>query len=305
MAENSQINVRAQAYSQVILPLARQEKSMLYDTVYVKTGFTGKSFYQDQIANWSMSQKTGTNVSTPENDPNLSRTRIDILTYHDARLMDRSLMLQELSDPMSMSSICVQSSVGVKIDEVIYGALGGTAYRGEAGATAVTFPSAQEIAANFDGVVGSGGTAANTGLTVAKLRRAAKMLDSKGVPASDRYFVGGATQKEQLLGTTQVSSADYNNVRALCSGDINTFLGFKFKWLPDGIITKSENVANCYAYHKTGVCFGMLEELFLRIDEREDKSYSKQIYYEISCGAGRLEEAKVVKVLADETVVVN
>ena len=290
MAENSQVNVRAQAYSQIILPLARQEKSMLYDTVYVKSDFTGKSFYQDQIGNWSMSAKTGTNVDTPENDPNLSRTRIDIATYNDARLMDRSLMLQELSDPMSMASICIQSSVGVQIDKVIYAAFGGTAYRGETGATAVTFPEGQTIAKDFGG----------EGLNVAKLRRAAAMLDSVGVPAGDRYFAGGAKQKEQLLGTTEATSADYNTVRALVSGDINSFVGFKFKWLPDGIINKSGTVADCFAYHKTGVCFGMLEELFLRIDEREDKSYSKQVYYEISCGAGRLEENKVVKVLADE-----
>ena len=49
----------------------------------------------------------------------------------------------------------------------------------------------------------------------------------------------------------------------------------------------------------------MLEELFLRIEERADKSYSKQIYYEINAGAARLEEAKVIKVKADESVVVT
>ena len=48
----------------------------------------------------------------------------------------------------------------------------------------------------------------------------------------------------------------------------------------------------------------MLEELFLRVEDRPDKSYSKQIYYEISCGAGRLEEDKVIKVKGDESVVV-
>lgn len=292
MAENSQFTIRDQAYSAVILPLARQEKSMLYDTVFTKTDFTGKTFYQDQIGNWAMSAKTGSNVDTPENDPNLARTRIDIATYHDARLLDRSLNLQTLADPISMASVCVQSAVGSQIDTVIYGALGGVAYRGEAGGTAVSFPNAQVLAADLGGA----------GLNCAKLRRAAKMLDAKGVAQGDRYFVGGAAQKEQLLGTTEATSADYNSVRALVSGDIDTFLGFKFKWLPDGVITSNGGVSDCFAYHKTGVCFGMLEELFLRIDERGDKSYSKQVYYEISCGAGRLEEEKVVKVLAADTV---
>jgi len=299
MTDSTQFETRSQAYSSIILPLARQEHSKLYDRVFVKTeGIEGKCFYQDQIGDWKMTKKTSVNADTPENDPNLGRTRIDIATFNDARLMDRSLKLQSLSDPMSMSSICVQSAVGVTIDQVIYDALGGVAYRGETGATAVSFPDAQKIAADF------GSTGTNSGLTVGKLRRAMKMLDAKNVPSENRTFVGSATEKEQLLGTTQATSADFNNVRALCNGEIDTFLGFKFVWLGDGIVKVASNIAECFAFHKTGVCFGMLEELFLRIDERKDKSYSKQIYYEISCGAGRLEEAKVVKVLCDQSVTV-
>ena len=289
MAETTQNLVRAQVYSEVILPLARQQKSMLHDTVYVKSGITGKSFFQDQIGTWGMTKKTTANPTTPTNDPGLGRRRVDMETFHDARIMDRSLLLQELSDPMSVASVCVQSSVGKQIDSIIYTALGATAKKGETGETNVTFPTAQEIAA------------ADTGLTVAKLRRAMAKLDDAGVPAEDRYFVGGAIQKEQLLSTTEATSADYNTVRALVAGDIDTFLGFKFKWLPGGIITKEGTVATCYAYHKTGVCYGMVEELALKIDERADLSYSKQIYYEFTAGATRLEEEKVVKVLADES----
>jgi hypothetical protein len=289
MAETTQNLVRAQVYSEVILPLARQQKSMLHDTVYVKSGITGKSFFQDQIGTWSMTKKTTANPATPQNDPGLSRRRVDMETYHDARIMDRSLLLQELSDPMSVSSICVQSSVGKQIDSIIYTSMGATAKQGETGETSVTFPSSQEIAAN------------DTGLTIAKLRRAMAKLDDAGVPSEDRYFVGGAVAKEQLLSTTEATSQDYNTVKALVAGDIDTFLGFNFKWLPGGIISKDGNIATCYAYHKTGICYGMVEELALKMDERPDLSYSKQIYYEFTAGATRLEEEKVVKILIDES----
>ena len=299
MSDNTQFDVRGQNYSNIILPVARQERSMLYNTVFVKTGLRGKSFYQDQIGNWEMSPKTAVNSETPQHDPNLARTRIDMGTYHDNRMFDRSLELQELSDPMSVSSICVQSSVGIRLDKVIYDALGGTAYRGETGGTSVSLGASHTVAADME----KSGT--NTGLTVNKIRRAAKMLDAKGVFNYDRTFVASATAKEQLLGTTPVTSADYNNVRALTSGEIGTFMGFKFIFLPDGIIkTDNNHIADYYAYQKTGICFGMLEELFMRFEERPDKSYSKQIYYEISCGAGRLEEDKVVRVKGDESVVV-
>lgn len=302
MANETQLDIRGQEYSKIILPLARQERSMLYDRVFVKSDFTGKSFYQDQIGTWSMSEKTAPNSATPQNDPNLSRTRVDIKTYNDARIFDRSLDLQSFSDPMSVASISMQSAVGVQIDKIIYNALGATALRGETGATSVTFPTSQTIAANFGGIVTSG-TAANTGLTPAKIRRASKMLTAKGVSTMDRTFVASATGQEQLLGNTEATSSDYNNVKALVSGEIDTWCGFKFVFLPDGIISTTEqSVATYYAFHKTGVCFAMLEELFMRVSERSDLSYSKQVYYEISCGAARLEEGKVVKVLCDETV---
>jgi hypothetical protein len=295
---STQLDVRGQDYSRIILPLARQEKSMLYDKVFIKTDITGKCFYQDQIGKWEMTAKTSVNANTPQNDPNLARTRIDMGTYNDARMLDRSLKLQEFSDPTSVAGVCIQSAVGIQIDKIIYNALGGTAYRGENGATSVTFPAGKTIAANF------GGGGSNTGLTTMKIRRAAKMLNAQGVPNSDRTFVTSATGLEQLLGTTEVTSFDYNAVKALVSGEIDTWLGFKFVVLPDGVIKVASNIADYFAFHKTGVCFGMLEELFLRIEERADKSYSKQVYYELSAGAGRLEEPKVIKVQSDESVTV-
>lgn len=297
---STQFEVRGQDYSRIILPLARQERSLLYDRVYVKSDITGKCFYQDQIGKWEMSAKTTVNPDTPQNDPNLSRTRIDIGTYNDARMLDRSLRLQEFSDPMSETSYCISSAVGIQMDKLIYDALGGTAHRGETGATSVSFPAAKTVAADF------AGTGSNTGLTTTKIRRAAKLLNAQGVPTYDRTFVCSATGLEQLLGTTVVTNSDYNSIKALVAGEIDTWLGFKFVVLPDGIIhVDNNNVADYYAFHKTGVCFGMLEELFLRVEERADKSYSKQIYYEINAGAGRLEEAKVIKVKSDESVVVT
>lgn len=292
----TQVDVRAQDYSKIILPLARQEKSMLFDKVYVKNGFVGKSFYQDQIGKWSMTMKTTSNPTTPENDPNLARTRVDIATYNDARLMDRSLLLQELSDPMNAASVCIQSSVGIQIDKIIYDALGANALRGETGATTVELPAKQIIGANFE---------TSGALTTAKIRKAAEIMNAAGVPHGERTFVTSAAGLSQLLGTTEVTSSDYNTVKTLVNGELNTWLGFNFVCLPDGVINKTEGgLADYYAFHKTGICFGMLEELFLRMEERADKSYSKQIFYEISAGAGRLEEDKVVKIQCDETEVV-
>ncbi len=76
-----------------------------------------------------------------------------------------------------------------------------------------------------------GGT--DTNLNVAKLRRAKKLLDAANVPMEGRCIVISASGLEGLLGETQTTSADFNSVRALVSGDIDTFLGFKFVTIGD------------------------------------------------------------------------
>lgn len=286
MPDNTQLVIRGQDYGKILLPLARQEKSKLYDKVWVRHDIVGKSFYQDQIGNWEMTQKTGLNVATPQNDLNLSRTRIDIKTYHDARILDRSVNLQSFTDPMSQASTCITSSVGIQIDKIIYDALGGVTYRDETGSTTVTLPAANTI--------GAGGT----GLTLEKILTASEKLNAKGVPMGERTLVINATGLTQLLSDPKLTSADYNNVKALVRGELNYFVGFEFVVIPDGIINVADNTADFYAFHKTGVCLGMLEELFLDMDTRKDLSYSKQVYYEINGGAGRLEEAKVIKIQA-------
>lgn len=295
----SQFDVRGQDYSRIILPLARQEKSVLHDRVFIKTDIVGKCFYQDQIGKWKMQPKTSVNQDTPQNDPNFQRTRIDIGTHNDARMFDRTLEMQQFSDPTSVAGVSLQSAVGIQIDEIIYNALGGKAYRGEKGDKVVDFPESQIIKADFEK------SGVNSGLTTAKIRRAAQMMTAKGVPNSDRTLVTSATGLEQMLGTTSVTSSDYNTVKALVNGELNTWLGFHFVILTDDVIKRTGKITDNFAFHKTGICFGMLEELFLRIEERSDKSYSKQVYYEISAGAGRLEEDKVVLIKSDDSVVVN
>ncbi len=77
--------------------------------------------------------------------------------------------------------------------------------------------------------INQGGT--NTSLNMPKLRRGNALLDDKGVPSTERIAVHHVFAKEGMLGETQVTSADFNSVRALVNGEINSLLGLDFKWL--------------------------------------------------------------------------
>lgn len=113
-----------------------------------------------------------------------------------------------------------------------------------------------------------GGSA--TGMNVAKARRAARILDQKGVPAEDRFMLIHAIGKEQILGTTEATSKDYNNVAALVDGELKKFLGFVWMWMEDrdeGGLPLSGGLRTNYAYHKLAM------GLAIGIDFRTEVNY--------------------------------
>ena len=115
---------------------------------------------------------------------------------------------------------------------------------------------AMDASSTYAGTVtiGVGGTA--TDLNPAKLRRASRYLNANGVPMSGRHILIGALQLEALLGNTEATSSDFNTVKALVNGELNTFVGFDFRLIEDrasaeGGITVSAGVRDCMAYHET------------------------------------------------------
>jgi len=289
----TELDIRAQQFSRNVVPLAQQTYSKMYSTVMQKSDVNAKSFSQDQIGTWSMSAKGGLNVDTPENDPNLQRRWAYISTYADARLLDRSINLQILSDPKSEMTINAARAIGRQIDDNIYAASLGTAQSGENGGTANTLPAGQ--------IVDAGGASA---LTIDKIRTAGQILDENDVDEWDRYAWVTPASIQQLLGDTQATSTDYMNVKNLLNGTIDTFYGFKILWSTRVSAQNVGAISQTVFFQKSGICCGTPEMLYIRTDERSDKSYSWQVYYELNIGTVRLEEEKVVRVDCDDSVVV-
>ena len=52
--------------------------------------------------------------------------------------------------------------------------------------------------------------------------------------------------------------------------------------------------------HKMVSLLGVGKDVNARIDERADKSYATQVYYCMSIGATRMEEAKVLGIVCQE-----
>lgn len=277
---DTQNEIYAQAYSQNIMQLAQQKYSKLIGTVYMKPNVKGKTFFQDQIGKWAMATKGGRNVQTPNNDPQLARRMGVMLDYHDNRMLDRGDELKCISDPRSAYTIAAATSLGRKIDDVIIAAaVSTTTASGETGST--TAPTTATLAITT-------GT-----LHIGDVARMKLALDDADVEQEDRYIVVTPTLLASALSEDKITSSDYAAVKALVNGQINTFMGFT--WIQSTRISEQSGLEGL-VYQKNAICMAMAAQPLVRTDERADLSYSWQIYYELNCGAVRLEEDRIRKI---------
>ena len=275
-----------QQYSANIQMLSQQMGSLLRDKVRVES-VVGKNAYFDQVGSVTAQLKTSRHSDTPQIDTPHSRRRVSLADYEFADLIDQQDKVRLLIDPTSSYAQAAAMAMGRAMDDVIIAAATGTAYTGETGATSESVQTA--IAAS----VGTG-----TGLNLVKLTTAKRLLDDADVdPSIPRHIIVGPEQLQNLLAVEQVTSSDYNTVKALVQGEIDSYLGFKFT--VSNRLAKSGNDRTCIAFAQDGITLAIGKDVSARIDERADKSYATQVYYCQSIGATRMEEAKVVSVLAN------
>jgi hypothetical protein len=259
-------------YSSNIQMLSQQKGSLLRDKVRVES-VTGKNAFFDQVGSVTATVRTTRHADTPQSDTPHSRRRVSLVDYEFADLIDDLDKVRMLVDPTSTYAMAAAYAMGRAMDDAIITA---------------ALPAAQKI------------TEASTGgLTIAKLRQAKEIIDLADVdPSLPRHIIVSPKQITDLLGTTEVTSSDFNTVKALAQGDINTFLGFNF--IVSNRLAIATNKRKCIAFVSDGIGLAVGKDATARIDERADKGYATQVYYSAAFGATRMEEEKVVEIQAHE-----
>tara|TARA_R100000426_G_scaffold85321_1_gene65203 strand:+ start:4530 stop:5372 length:843 start_codon:yes stop_codon:yes gene_type:complete len=144
----------------------------------------------------------------------------------------------------------------------------------------------------------------NTNLNVAKLRATKKALDAKNVPADGRCFIIHANSLDSLLSETSVTSSDFNSVKALVTGDVDTFLGFQFITMGDrdegGLAIDGSNDRICFAFHKDAMGLGISMNQTSRVDYIAEKT-SFLVASMFSAGSVAIDADGIVKVTCRES----
>jgi hypothetical protein len=267
--------------------LVQQQGSKLRDAVRVESGVVGEQAFFDQLAATTAVLKTTRNSDTPLVKSDNRRRSVVLLDYEWADLVDTQDELKMIVDPNNPYARNAAMSLGRTIDDNIITAFNAVASTDKTGSTSTALPSAQ--------IILNGGTA----LTIDKLRQAKQILDAADVPEDERFLVHSPIQLTNLLETTEVTSSDFNTIRALVMGQIDTYLGFKF--IMSTRLPITGNIRSAFAWRRDGMLLAMAKEIRTRIDERKDKSYATQVYLCMSVGSTRMQEDLVVQIDSDET----
>jgi len=280
-----------------VMMLAQQRGSKLRGAVDVETGIVGEEAFFDQVGETEGQEITVRYGDSPNNDVNEDRRRVAPFDWDWGKLFDSIDKIRRLSDPTNEYVRAAAYSFGRKIDDTIIAALGGTAYTGKTGSTAVVLPSTQKIAYNY---------VADSGMSLAKLIKAKGMFGINDVdiddPANKLCLVVSQKQIDDMLDIEELTSSDYAQVKALVGGEINTFMGFEFIRTQRLYLDPATDHRYCYAFAKSGLKLGIWKDIMSRITERADKKFNWYAYMRMAIGATRMEEKKVVEIACNESV---
>ena len=218
---------------------AYQAQAVLRGAVRVRSGVEGSTYKFPKIG------KGVAQVRVPQTDVaplnvTYGQVTVTLADYIAAEYSDIFMQAKVNFDERRELVQVVSSAIGRRQDQMILDALSGSS-------TSLTV--ANDI----------GGT--DTNLNVAKLREAKRLLDGNNVPMDNRHIIIHADSLASLLSETSVTSSDFNTVKALVSGEVNTFLGFTFHTLGDrsegGLPIDGSSDRTLYAFHRDAV--GMAE----------------------------------------------
>jgi hypothetical protein len=282
-----------ETFSSEVYLQSQQKNSRLLPICNMESGVIGEQMWLDTLEKFSdLTERTTRYDSTTLSYPNWVRRVLTTGTYNEAIPIERIDPKRMLVDPQSKYIIQIAREIARKRDAVIATAALGSVtkyYKDTSG-------DQQTSAATITNIVDSDGA---EGLTIDKLIETKETMDENEVDDMDRFIVVSAKQISDLLQTTQVTSADYNSVRALVSGEVNTFLGFNFIRY-EGLATGGSTYRRCFAGRKGVVSFAIEDALFVDYGIRRDLSCINQLFVESTFGAVRTNEDEIVEVRCAE-----
>lgn len=261
---------------------AYQDRGKLRETVRVKTGVVGSTHRFPKMSAGVATQRTPQTDIVPMNLQHTNATA----TLEDWNAAEYTDVFDEQKTNISERqelAYSIARAISRREDQLILDAL-------EATNTTMEIPTS------------TGG--ADSGLNVAKLRMMSRMLGNNAVDEEEmKTYVGSYFGRESLLAEEEATSSDYNTIKALVNGQIDTFVGFSFKWIAqraEGGLDLTGDVRTGFAYAQSAVghAVGMDQRMEVNYIPTKTSWLANMLF---SAGSIEIDPEGVIEVLTDES----
>lgn len=258
-------------------------QGVLRQTVRQRDASGAKSVQFNLMGRGMAAERTGYQTPIPVMNVTYTPVTISVSNYTASELTDIFLGNQVKFDERAELVETISGALGRRIDQLIINSMAGA-----------TLP--KTVADDVSGETAN--------LTVAAIRSAAELMDADGVPDGDRFLAVHPSGLHSLLSDSQATSVDFNNVKALVRGDLDTFYGFQIRkignrdegGLPLDIAT---HVRTNFAYHRQAIGLAVNLDVNVRIDWDEQYGAHRVTGF-LSAGAGVIDDLGVVSIATSE-----
>lgn len=210
---------------------AFQNASLLRDTVTVRNNVIG-DIYKFRAMGKGLANQKATSADVDPMDVAHSLIQATLQNWNAPEYTDIFDQAEVNFDEKQELATTIAGALGRRLDQLVIDAMDAAS------------PTA----------VGTGGT----GLVATDLIDAKVELVKQGVGSGDLYCAINAAGLAGLLADEKTTSADYQAVKALVNGEINTFAGFNVVVIEDrasneGGLTITSDVVSAYAYSKEAI----------------------------------------------------
>tara|TARA_Y100001973_G_C5208882_1_gene343793 strand:- start:11912 stop:12760 length:849 start_codon:yes stop_codon:yes gene_type:complete len=263
---------------------AYQGESSILNCVRLRQGVQGNTYKFPKLGKGSATTRIPQTDVTPLN-VTYSQVTATMSDFNAAEYSDIFHQAKVNFDERSELVQVVSKAIGRRMDQLIIDALDAASSPSTVAKTVVTT-----------------GSAAASNLNVGKLIAAKKALDAKNVPFDDRHIVVHANSLSGLLGDERAVSGDFASIKALVSGEINTFLGFNFYVLGDrdeGGLPLSSSDRTCFAFHRSacGMAVNMNQKTEINYVPEKTSFLVNSMF---SAGAVAIDDEGIVKITCEE-----
>lgn len=280
-------NVYVQTFETNVRHLAQQSETKLRSHV-TEVHTSGEKHNWERVGTSTAVEKTTVLTDTPVSEVPWSRRVSVAETWHDGEAIEQEDPVQMLIEPNSTVAKALAMSMKRAVDDLIIAAATADALDGT-GATN-SFPADQTIG------TGAAEIDLDTVLQVQEL-----FLGNDVDPDEPKVFVIGPKQQRKLMQLMEVTSGDYQNMKALATGILPNWMGFT--WIVSNRLTvPTTDQLYLLAFTPRGIGLQINRDITAKVAEDPTKSFAWRVYTMMTMGAVRVEDEHVVLIHVADTV---